>query len=98
MVLAQHGRDIHRVLTLKGLDDYFARIHLIPFFNLLGSQVPCAWYLPVKVIRMGGAITGKRPSGLGPCSRMRGMGVHDAADLRERPVELAMGGGVGGRV
>ena len=98
MVLAQHGRDIHRVLALKGLDDHFARIHLIPFLNLLGGQVPCTWYLPIKVIRMGGAITGKRPSGLGPCSRMRGMGVHDAADLLKCLVQLHMGRRVGGRV
>ena len=62
------------------------------------GQTAQAGDFTVDVVGVGGSVTGDGAPGLGPAGGPGGVGVHDAADLWERPVELAVGGGVGGRI
>ena len=98
MVFTKHSRNVNRVLALEGLNDDPSSIHLVAFLDFLCRQISGAGNLTVKIVRMGGAVTGKGPARLCPGRCMRGMGMDNTANLLKRIVQLHMGGCVGGRV
>ena len=65
VVRAEHARDVHRVLTLEGLDDDKAGVLLVLAVNLLCGQASGAGNLAVEVVRVGGSVAGDAASGLG---------------------------------
>ena len=81
VVLTQNRWNVNRVLPLEGLKDDLSRIPLVAFPDFLCRQVPGAGNLPVKIVRMGGAVAGKGPARLCPGRCMRGMGMDNTANL-----------------
>ena len=100
VVAADHAGHMHGVdiAGFEGLHDDHAGVVLVARVNLLGGQAARAGHGAVEVVGVCGAVAGDVAAGLGPAHRVRAVGVHDAAQLRERLVEHQMGLGVGGGV
>ena len=97
VVLTEDAGHGFYVQVFKMIGNETAGVGLV-VFQLGRGQTAQAGNFAVDVVGVGGSVSGDGAPGLGPAGGPGGVGVHDAADLRERPVELAMGGGVGGRV
>lgn len=82
---ARHAGRIDSALT-KRFDDDVTRLQLISPLDLRIRHSSRTRDFPVKVVGVRRPKCRDRPSCLGPASRPRGMGVYNAADLRERLV------------
>ena len=83
-----------RCAGFERLDDDLAGILLVILVDFLRRQLPRAGDRAVKVIGVGGAEGGQVAPRLGKGYRVGRVGVHDAAQLREGPVQLEMRFGV----
>ena len=94
----QHGGDLLRreALLPEGLDDHEAGHPLVVLRHLLPRERARDRHVPAEVVGVGGAEAAHREPGLGERGRALGVGVDDAAAGREGPVELEVGGRVGG--
>ena len=93
---AEHTGYIQRIdaAGFERLDDDLAGVLLVILVDFLRRQLPRAGDRAVKVIGVGGAEGGQVAPRLGKGYRVGRVGVHDAAQLREGPVQLEMRFGV----
>ena len=92
MAGAEHAGHVYRVdaALCKRLDDDLAGVLLVVLVDFLRRQLPRAGHRAVKVVSMGRAKGGQVAPRLGKGHRVGGMGVYDAAQLRESFVQFQM--------
>ena len=100
MVLADDRGDRLGILAhaRKLVDNEFTGVELVSVLDLFLGQAPQAGHFAVIVVRMGRAVAGNAPAGLGPAGGVGGMRVHNTSNLIKLLVEPGVGGRVGGRV
>ena len=89
---AEHTGHMQRVdaAGFERLDDDLAGVLLVILVDFLRRQLPRAGDRAVKVIGVGGTEGGQVAPRLSKGYRVGRVGVHDAAQLREGPVQLEM--------
>lgn len=97
MVFDQHCRNAFDIQILKALHCYKAGVVLVGVLDFLRRHGTCAGDFSVKIIALCSTVSGDTAARLYPAGGPAGMGMHHAADIRERFVKDQMGGQVGGR-
>ena len=100
VVLAQYSRHCRRIFAqpCKFTDDQKARVLLVSLLDLLRVQTSETGNFPVKIVRVGRAVTGDAASGLSPAGSVGRMGMYHTANIPVRLVQLHMCSRIGGRI